>query len=144
MADELAALADRLHAENCSCVIENHGEIQLCFRRGVADLFDLLKGKEGWLKGARVADKVVGKGAAALMIAGGMERVYADVISESALEFFRKEGTEVSFGKKVEHIINRSGTGICPVEELCNDCKTAAECVPLIENFINEQKNNRK
>jgi iron complex outermembrane receptor protein len=38
------------------------------------------------LDGASIADKVIGKGAAALMIAGCIKEVYADVISEAAME----------------------------------------------------------
>ena len=37
------------------------------------------------MKGAAIADKVIGKGAAALMVLGGFKTVYADIISTPAL-----------------------------------------------------------
>ncbi|MDE6443308.1 MAG: DUF1893 domain-containing protein [Muribaculaceae bacterium] len=42
----------------------------------------------------------------------------------------------MSLSKRVPNIINRSGDGICPVENLCKDCTTATECVPLIKQFV--------
>lgn len=118
----------------------NGDEVVRCHERGVKDLFRLFNTRPELLSGAFVADKVIGKGAAALMIAGGIASVYTDVISRPALELFRRSGTEVDFRLCVENIINRAGTGICPVEKLCAGCETAAECIPLIEGFITSLK----
>ena len=108
--------------------------------RGVKDLHRLLHDDRALLNGAFIADKVVGKGAAALMVAGGVREVYTDVISRGALSLFTQSGVEVEFGLLVENIINRTGTDICPVEKLCLRCLTAEECLPLIDEFI-EQMN---
>lgn len=137
---DMRQLIDILHHEGCSCVIYNDGQTHLFYQHGVKDLFKVLKGNPKLLAGAMVADKVIGKGAAAITIAGGVRTVYADVISAPALELYHITKTDVSYGKVVANIINRDGTGICPVETLCLDCTTAEECIPLIENFINNQK----
>lgn len=133
---DILQLADILHSEKCSCVIWNEGHITLCRDRGVKDLYALLTGRPALLSGAMVADKVIGKGAAALMILGRVTDVYADVISRPALELLERQGIEVGYAKLVPNIINRSGTGICPVEQLCIDCDSAEECLPLIADFI--------
>lgn len=104
--------------------------------RGVADLYRLVTQEAAMLAGASVADKVVGKGAAALMITGGVREVYAGVISTPALRLFEKSSVKVTYGREVPNIINRAGTGICPVETLCMPCATAEECLPLIGEFI--------
>ena len=52
--------------------------------RGVADLFRLQHEEPQLLRGAFIADKVVGKGAAALMVLGGVEGLFADVVSRPA------------------------------------------------------------
>lgn len=88
------------------------------------------------LDGASIADKVIGKGAAALMIAGCVKEVYADVISEAAMELFGRYGITVSYDKKVAHIINRRGDGICPVEKRCTECNTIEECLKEIDEFV--------
>ena len=126
----------RLHVGDCSCVIGNGGALTVCHERGVKDLYRLLKESPDVLSGAFVADKIVGKGAAALMVLGGVAEVYTDVISRPAIELFVKEGVRVAYGECVPNIINRAGDGICPVETLCEPCGSAAECLPLIENFI--------
>lgn len=106
-------------------------------KRGVADLFALLSDSPTLLRGAAVADKVVGKGAAALMALGGVSALYAATISEPALRMLRAEGLTVEFRNLVPNIINRAGTGICPVEALCLPCSTPTECLPAITNFLN-------
>ena len=131
-------LITQLHALQCSCIIRNNGTTRTFHERGVKDLHRLLMQEPEILSGASLADKVVGKGAAALMIAGGVAWVYADVISRAAMELFEQSRVEVQYTEVVPNIINRAGTDICPVEKLCRDCKTAAECLPLIDKFIKE------
>lgn len=132
-------LIEILHSGHHSLVVDN-GEIHIYGGRGVSDLFNLYNNNPEILEGANIADKVVGKGAAALMVAGKVSHVHADVISVPALALFRTSPVIVKYDKLVENIINRQGTGICPVETLCMECRTADECLPKIENFINSNK----
>ena len=129
-----------LHATHCSCVIANGSRLEQFHERGVKDLHHLLHNDKALLDGAFIADKVVGKGAAALMIAGGVKEVYAPVMSRAALSLFQSHGLEVEYGLLVDNIINRAGTDICPVEKLCSACQTANECLPLIEDFVSKLK----
>ena len=135
---ERQELITQLHALQCSCIIRNNGTTRTFHERGVKDLHRLLMQEPEILSGASLADKVVGKGAAALMIAGEVAWVYADVISQAAMELFEQSQVEVQYGEIVPNIINRAGKDICPVEKLCRDCKTAVECLPLIDKFIKE------
>lgn len=132
----MTSIIDILHSEHCSCVIAQGESLTLCRRRGIADLYTLLTDAPETLCGAMIADKVVGKGAAALMILGGVVEVYADVISRPALALLESAGVAVSFGSLTDNIINRAGTDICPVEKLCSRADTAGECLPLIQKFI--------
>ena len=129
-------LVTLLHDGNYSCVIANNGITRTFTQRGVADLYDLLVDEPAFLHGALIADKVVGKGAAALMILGGVKELYTDVISTKALKLFEGASVKVSFGKEVPFIWNRDHTGHCPVETLCNDIDSAADIFPLIRQFI--------
>ena len=135
---ERQELITQLHALQCSCIIHNNGATRTFHERGVKDLHRLLTQEPEILRGASLADKVVGKGAAALMIAGGVKWIYADVISKAAMVLFEQSRVEVQYGEIVPNIINRAGTDICPVEKLCRNCKTAEECLPLIDKFITE------
>ena len=108
--------------------------------RGISDLFRLLHQQPEALEGASLADKIVGKGAAALMALGKVKEVYADIISEPALKLLNQEGIRTTYGKQVPHIINRAGTGMCPVETRCMLCNTPSECLAEIKAFLEEMK----
>ena len=136
-------IVEILHAEKCSCVIYNNDVVRLYWQRGVKDLLTILEKEPSMLHGAMIADKVIGKGAAALMILGGVESIYADVISKPALELLSTVKLSVRYAESVPNIINRSGTGICPVENLCMNCKTALDCLPLIKQFIENNFNSK-
>ena len=127
---------DLLHELKCSCVICNGEAVRTFNQRGVKDLLHLLDTEPQLLDGSFIADKVVGKGAAALMILGKVVDLHADVLSKPAAELLDREGIPYTFGQMVENIINRQGDGICPVESLCSECQTAQVCLPLIKNFI--------
>lgn len=132
-----------LHSGNYSCVVEN-GDVVCTFSGlGVSDLYDMVKNRPGFLNGASVADKVIGKAAAALLILGGVEKVYADVISLSALGLLRESGIEADFGQIVPVIRNRAQTDLCPLERICYEERSAANIFPLIELFIAEMERNR-
>lgn len=134
-------LINLLHSENYSCVIANKEKIRTFTQRGVADLYDLLQSDPDFLKDASIADKVVGKGAAALMILGGIKELYTDLISTKALELLSQWNVKVSFSEEVPFIWNRDHTGGCPVETLCNEVELPADMLPLIRNFIEKMRN---
>ncbi len=129
-------LIEILQREGCSVVISNQQQERCFWQRGVADLLHLLHEEPQFLHDAQLADKVVGKGAAALMVLGHVREVYAGVISQPALQLLHSAGITVTYGQCVEHIINRAGTDWCPVEKLCSSVTTAEACLPLIENFV--------
>lgn len=139
--DERQQLIDYLFAEKCSCVIYNAGEVRAFYDRGIRDLFRLLNEEPAFLDGAFVADKVVGKGAAALIILGGVKEIFANVVSRPALALLNDAGVKTDYIQAVTHIVNRTQTGICPVEQLCSDCATAEACLPLIGQFIDHMGN---
>lgn len=137
------AMIERLHAGNYSCVIRKGDEERVFSRKGVADLYGLLQTEPDFLKGARVADKVIGKGAAALMALGKVQEVYADVISRSARDLLEREGIPVVYASEVAYIRNRDQTGQCPVETLCNETDDLQEMLEKISCFLAGLKERR-
>ena len=134
---DIRQLSELLHSGNYSCVIANGNETRTFSQRGVADLYDLLHNEPHFLRGATVADKVVGKGAAALMAMGGVARLPADVLSQPARELLLQEGVETSWDVLVPNIINRTGTDCCPLEKATREAHTLSDMRPIIENFVN-------
>jgi len=133
-----------LHHGNYSCVVKNDTGIHTFSKPGVADLYNLLKNQPGFLKGASLADKVVGKGAATLAIAGGVQELYADILSEPALELLIEAGVKTRFGYIVPYIHNRDRSGWCPLEKLCYTENSVPDILNVIENFIQLMRNNQR
>lgn len=125
-----------LFDEDCSCVIRRGDCLRIFRQRGVRDLLQLLHDERSFTEGAFIADKVVGKGAAALMVLCGFGEVFAGTVSTPARLLLEEAGIALAYNREVPHIINRRGDGVCPVESLCADCRTAAECLPKIEAFV--------
>ena len=121
-------------------------EILIFDGRGISDLMRLLNTSPDTLKGAMLADKVVGKAAASLMILGGIKAVYADTISELALQLFASAAPkiDVTYYNKVEYIINRTQTGWCPMEWACKEATTPEECLVRIKDKLEELNNNNR
>ena len=134
-------LINLLHTGGYSCVIANEGKIRTLTQRGVADLYDLLTREPEFLKGALIADKVVGKGAAAPMILGGIKELYTDVVSSNAMDLFQTSDVKVDFVQEVPFIWNRDHTGWCPVETMCSEEESAEAILQLIRGFLERIKN---
>ena len=132
-----AQLAELLETGGHSLVVEN-GTVRTFDGRGVKDLLRLLGEEPQVLDGARVADKVVGKAAAALMVLGKVASVYAHTISTPAVALLRGNGVGVEFSEEVHHIINRDGTGWCPMEKACRDLQSPQEMFRAIKETMAE------
>lgn len=134
-------LENLLHSGDYSCVIRNVGITRFFSGRGVADLLSLLRREPDFLDGAQVADKVVGKAAAAIMIEGKVSEIYTDLVSSPAVELLEKHGISVTFDEEVPVIINRKKDGMCPLEALSKDLTSTSEIVEQIKEFFkNKQK----
>lgn len=127
---------DLLHRGGYSCVVMKEGHVE-CFRRkGVTDLFLLLRDRPEILRGAFVADKVVGRGAAMLLVCGGVGELYTDLISEQALPVLAAADIMVAYNRTTPYLLNRQGTGWCPVEELCRDLLLPEDGFLAVGDFL--------
>lgn len=125
-----------LHTGGYSCVVQHEDKIRTYNRHGIIDLYELYETDPSFLYGSFVADKIIGKGAAALLALGGVAHVYADVISTSALTLLRKESITIDFSLEVLYIINRQKNGRCPLETACNGIESLKAIYPVIQDFV--------
>jgi iron complex outermembrane receptor protein len=130
-------LIDILHDEALTLVVKSSdGIVHRFTQRGVKDLLHLVQTSPEVLHDAIVADKAVGKAAAACMVTGGIRQVYADVMSEPALALLQSHGVDAGYGQLVDHIINRAGTDWCPMERLSHDEDDPAVIIEKIKGFF--------
>ncbi len=92
LTDILESAKEQLHNNNFSIVIVGENDVYTSTKHGVAPLLEILDGGNDVIKkNSFVADKVVGKAAALLMVKRrGLKEVYADIISSHALDVFEK------------------------------------------------------
>jgi hypothetical protein len=126
-----------------SCVIQKGDKIREFFKPGVADLFELVQTNPDFLQGACIADKVVGKAAAGLMIYGGVKEVYTRLISKPALEFLQNANIKVQYEQIVEYIKNRQQNDICPLEKMNINTNEISQIVDNIKTFIKAIQNSK-
>ena len=119
MTETLQSAKATLQAEAATCVVLQKGQPHISHERGIKPILDLLRGDPAVLCGASVADRVIGKAAALLMVYGQVAEVYTAVISEHAAAVFEAAGVPFCFDEQVPFIINRDGTGMCPMEQRC-------------------------
>jgi len=85
---------------------------------------------------ADIFDKVIGKAAALLFAYGGVRSIWAETMSEAAIEFLRSTDIAFEFSERVEFIKNRDGTDICPMECRALGIGDPAEAFRLFDGVI--------
>ena len=135
MRAEIECVRRRLCEGGFTCVVlTNEGEYT-SLERGVKPLLELLDSKRP-CRGAIAADKTVGAGAAHLYVLLGIRRLWANVISESAMTVLKNNGIDVSYGECVPYIINRKGDGRCPIECAVDGVKSSEEAYDAIVSAL--------
>lgn len=114
------------------------GELILSEERGIRPMIDWLEADPEILRGASVADKVVGRAAAMLMVYGGVTEVYTNLISIRALELLREYGIPCTYVNTCDAVSNRRGDGICPMERTVAPVKDPAEAYEKLKEKLKE------
>ncbi len=121
---KIEELKQILVEKNASLVVcYQNGEIKEYYQNRINDIKDILKSDKMALKGAIIADKVIGKVAASVLIVAGVKEIYAKVISEYAISILENNNIKYSYEEKVDYIINQNKTGMCPMENKYKDEK---------------------
>ena len=136
--DEAFTQARQLIADGqASCVILRGGQtVTTAKGRGVAPLISLYEEQPEALRGAFVVDKVIGKAAAMILVLGGVERAYGELMSAAAREYLDSHGIPAEYGRCVDMISNRTGNGICPLEQSVMAVDNPAEGYTILNDTL--------
>jgi len=98
------------------------GTIYTSDKKGIAPVIEKMHSDYHFFQGAVVADRVIGKAAAMLLVASGARAIYGELFSQHAyavLEENKKTSPEFYYetGEVVPYIINRQKTDMCPMEK---------------------------
>lgn len=129
-------------SQNHTCVLCKSDIIYTSDLTGIAPMIDFIEQNID-LKGFSAADKIVGKAAAMLFVSAGVKSVYADVMSKTAVSIFSEHGVDYSYDTLTENIINRTGDGLCPMEQTVSNISDTSQAFSIIKITIEKlrQKN---
>lgn len=134
-------LIEILRREKCSLVVKNHGIVTTYSKPGVRDLEHLLDHDPEALHGAVIADKVIGKAAAAMVVVGRVKALYAEVMSKKAIPFLEEAGIAYTYGTLVDTIKEEGDR--CQLEKITAPATTPKETVALLRTHFEEKKRER-
>ena len=101
-----------------TCVVRTTaGEILTSDAHGIRPPLLWLREDPDLLRGADVSDRVIGKAAALLFCHGGVRSIWAEKMSEAAVDFLNAADIAHAYDALVPAILNREGTGLCPMEQ---------------------------
>lgn len=137
--------ARRMIAEGkAECVVIRNGRSFRESGRGVSPLLEFHDHREaGFLRGATVVDKVIGRAAAMIILAGGATRVHGETMSEDAKALLESRGVTVSYGTLVPRILNADRSDLCPLEKSVEGLDDPEQALTALRKRIEELKNGR-
>lgn len=123
-----------LKKNNAALVIVKNGRIVYETNSpGIRGLIRAIEkvGKE--IKGATVADKIVGEAAAQIYAYLEVIEVSALTLSQCGKRVLEKNNIHCEYEKLVPHILNFTKTDLCPFEKLVKECKSPKEAYDRVK-----------
>lgn len=126
-----------LEENNYTCVLVKDDKVYTSTKKGVAPVLDLMSKKVD-LKGFALADRVIGKSVAYLVIHAGIAEVNTVMISKHAQDVFTKYEIPFSYEVLVDRILNNAKDGFCPMESIVLNEDDPEKAFFLLENKLKE------
>ena len=144
-ADQVVRTAiEKIKQEGTSCIVIREGVIiHEADGRGVAPLLNLYHESPQLLFGATIVDRIIGKGAAMILVLGGVRRVYGELMSEAGRRYLDDHGIDVTYGRCIDVIKNRKNDGMCPIEQSVIDIDDPADGLEAIIRRTSELRGER-
>jgi hypothetical protein len=105
-------------------------------REGIGELLDVVAEHGATLRGAALADKIVGKAVAMVAAYAGITNVYTPLGSQAAQKVLADYGIPFQADYLVPLIRNKRNDGPCPMERLTQPLDEPAEAVKALGEFV--------
>lgn len=137
MDNTMTMAKELLQREDYTCVVSDGTQTYTSKERGVKPLLQWLHSNAD-LSGFSAADKVVGNAAAFLYVLLGVKEVYAPVMSKAAYDTLTSHNICAICDERPDAIINRAGTGFCPMEQAVHGITNPKEALTAIQNKLQQ------
>lgn len=131
------------HTDNCAFVIVKDARVIATGRReGIGELLDVIAEQGESLRGASLADKIVGKAVAMVAAYAGFTDVFTPLGSEAAQQVLRDHSIAFQAERVVPLIRNKRNDGPCPMERLTMLLEEPADAVNALREFVAQRRMN--
>ena len=121
-----------------SCIVVKEDKVlHSVLGKGIRPLLNLYNNNRKDLKDSFLADKIIGKAAAIIIIASKIKHVYGYIVSKNALEMLSECGIKVEYNELTDKIYNAKKTDMCPLEKIVMSCNNINDGLESINSFIN-------
>jgi len=136
---DLQKAKELLKAGSFTCVICDGDTVHTTSKRGIAPLLEWFDSGE-LNRGFYAADRAVGKAPACIYALMGAKAVYANLMTDAAVEIFERFGIDCEYALRVPMIRNRTDTDFCPVELAVKDISEPNDVVAATRKKLEDMK----
>ena len=122
-----------------SCTVIKNGQFTLSQLTGLKPLIRWLNEQPDLIRDSYVIDRIVGKASALLLVYGGARKVHGLTMSRKADEILTAHGIEHSWDVLTDYIVNRTKTGMCPMEQRVVNIDDPEEAYHLFKEVFAEK-----
>ncbi|NLJ74289.1 MAG: DUF1893 domain-containing protein [Firmicutes bacterium] len=141
MEHDLQIALDLFQEESLGLVIVKEGQVLYSgVEQRLLPLFKALEGLGERAWGSSVADKVIGRAAAMLLVCAEVKSCYSPLGSQGALEILQSNHIPAHFEEVVPQILDTSGLRTCPMERLVDGITDPAEGRLKLCQFFQEHQ----
>jgi hypothetical protein len=131
---DLDVAKDLLKNRNLSLIIVRDGKVIFESRLpGIAGLIQAIESMNMLLHSSSVADRIVGRAAALLLVYSHVSEVYALTMSSWGLAVLEEAGIRVEYDVLAPRILNRRGDDICPFEKISLTASSPDEAYKILK-----------
>ena len=124
-----------LETEGYTCVLVRGDTVYTSRETGIRPMVGYLsQGTE--LGGFSAADKIVGKAAAMLFALAGVTALHAEVLSRKGAAILEEYRIAYTCGTLTDEIVNRQGTGPCPMEQAVRDVYELTAALQAVKDTL--------
>ena len=116
-------------------VISSDGRIKTASGHTIRPLVSLADEYPDYFSGGSVADRVIGKGAASIIVTMGVKEAYGRLMSTPGRKMLEDAGVKASWSILTENIENMRRDGLCPLETRVADIEDVEECAASVREF---------
>jgi len=132
---DISVLKQKLLEKNYSIITDSG---YTSFDNGIKPVIYRINENKDFFKDLTVVDKIIGKASAMMLTYSKVKHVYGLVMSKSAVEIFEKYGITYQYDELVPYIINRSNTGMCPMEETVEHLDDLKQALDALNDKIKQ------